>query len=348
MKAAVVTELGRLEIKEIEVPRLKAGGLLCRVLACGICGSDLRILEAGNPRVTFPAILGHELACEVVEVGSGVSGFRGGDRIAVGADVPCGACGWCGQGAGNCCEQNLALGYQFPGGFSEYCLLDPVVVAQGPIALIPNGVATEQAALAEPLACCLNGLERAGFAAGKSVLVIGAGPMGILLGELARASGASLAILCDLDPRRLAMAGFARVDHIVDGSNGLVSRIMEVTHGHGVDIVLTACAAPEAQELALELVARRGCVTWFGGLPLAARAIAVNSNAIHYKEISITGAHGSTPRQHARALEWIASGQIDVSLLITHRFPLDQIHEAFEAVRHRLGLKVMVLPHRGS
>jgi L-iditol 2-dehydrogenase len=344
--AAVLTGLEQIEIRPQTVPPVTAGTLLLKILACGVCGSDVRIFHHGHSRVHYPAIPGHEIAAEVVAVGKNVSQFQVGDKVSLGADIPCGRCRWCQNGQSNCCEQNYAMGYQFPGGFAHYCLLDEMMVQYGPIARIPDGLDIEQAALAEPLACCLNGLERVAFKPGQSVLILGAGPIGIMLAQAARAFGSPLVILADVDGRRLEMAGLAGADYLLDtATSPLIAAINDITKGRGMDVVFTACPSPAAQEEALKVVGTRGTVNFFGGLPGDSAPIALDSNLIHYKEITITGSHGSTPRQHALALDLIASGRINLAGLITHHFPLAQIEQALAAARSRAGLKVMVLPH---
>lgn len=346
MKAAVVNGPGDMTVKTVQIPKVGEESVLIKVLFCAVCGSDIRIFDSGNKRVKYPAIIGHEMAGEIVEIGRGITNFKVGDKIAVGADVPCGRCMWCQNGMGNCCDENYAIGYQFQGGYAEYCLLEPMVMRYGPVCRIPDGVNPEYAAIAEPLACCINGLERALFTAGKSLLVIGAGPIGILLARLARAFGAWLIMLADINTKRLEMASIAGADHLIDLSHAdLYKIVMDITKGKGADVVFTACPSPAAQEDSLKVVAKRGCINFFGGLPQNSRNIEVNSNHIHYNEVYVTGSHGSTPRQHALAMDLIGSKRIDVADLITHHFTLEKIHEAFDTVRKQIGLKTMVVPN---
>ncbi|MFA5138756.1 MAG: alcohol dehydrogenase catalytic domain-containing protein [Elusimicrobiota bacterium] len=346
MKAAIVQGKNDMVVKDVPTPGVVPDSFLLKVHACTVCGSDLRILESGNDRVKVPAIIGHEISGEIVEAGPGLSGFRVGERIAVGADVPCGRCDWCLNGMGNCCDTNLAMGYQFAGGYAEYCLIEPTVVRFGPVARIPDGVDMEHAALAEPLACCINGLERVGLGPGQTAAILGAGPIGIMLVKLAKAFGSEWTLLADIDPGRLQQARLAGADSYLPcgDAEAFVSGTLEATRGRGVDVILTACPAVEAQELALRIVAKRGRVNLFGGLPATARDIRFSSNLLHYREASVTGSHGSTPVQHARALELIASRRVDLSGMVTHRFPLDRIHDAFAAAKARLGLKAVVRP----
>ena len=347
MKAAIVEALGKMCVKDVPVPAVKDESILIKILACAVCGSDIRIFDSGNDRVKFPAIIGHEIAGEVVKVGKGVKGFNIGDRVAVGADIPCGRCKWCQNGMGNCCADNYAMGYQFQGGYAEFCLLEPMAVRYGPVCRIPENIEAEHAALAEPLACCINGLERVFFSPGKSLLVIGAGPVGIMLIKLSRAFGAFKTLLCDINENRLdKAAAVCDPDYLIDSSKAnFEEAVMEITKDAGADVVFTACASPDAQEDAVKVIAKRGFVNLFGGLPQNARDMRMYSNQIHYREAYITGSHGSTPRQHAMAMELIASKRIDLVGLITHRFSLDKIDNAFDVVRKQAGLKAVVFPH---
>ncbi|MCC2686420.1 MAG: L-threonine 3-dehydrogenase [Paenibacillaceae bacterium] len=178
MKAAVLERLEQMTIKEVEAPAVPDDGILMKVHAVGICGSDIRIYHHGNSRVTLPQILGHEAAGQIVAVGKSVNKFQVGDRISLGADVPCGECVFCEAGIGNNCQINYAMGYQYPGSFAEYVLLNKMVVNFGPIHKIADHIPYEEAALAEPLACVLNGLELSDVKIGDTVVVLGAGPIG--------------------------------------------------------------------------------------------------------------------------------------------------------------------------
>jgi len=345
MRAAVLEQLNKLAVKEVPDPQIGAGEVLVRVRACAVCGSDVRIYHHGNPRVKPPQILGHEIAGDVVAVGAGVGRFKVGDRVATAADVPCGVCEYCRAGMGNNCAINYALGYQFQGGFAELLPLNRITIDYGPVHHIPQGMSYETATLAEPLACCLNGLERSFLKPGESVLIIGAGPAGILLAEAATALGATLVILAQRSQARLELAKKFRADaFIATAEQDLAAAVRELTGGRGVDIAITACASAEAQEQAPALVRPRGRVNYFGGLARGSRPISLDSNVIHYKECYVHGSHGSVPRQHRVALDLLARGRVKVEGLITHRFPLARIAEAFEAQEQRHGLKVVVEP----
>lgn len=345
MKAAVLKELKHIELQEVPTPEVDAESVLIRVRACGVCSSDIRIMNHGNPRVRPPQIIGHEIAGDVVAVGEKITKFAPGDRVAVGADVPCGECEACEAGVGNNCKINLAIGYQFQGGFAEYILLEPKVVRYGPVHKIPDQLSYEQATLAEPLGCAINGYEVVGFRPGDTVVVIGAGPVGCMLVELGRFMGASRVILVERLRERLEMARRFRADVFICTQDGdPVERVLEETGGEGADVVFTAAASVEAQEQALRMLAFRGRLNLFGGLPAGSRPIALDSNLIHYREAVITGSHGSVPRQHRFALELLARGLVPGERFITHRFSLDDIHEAFRVAAAGEGLKVVVQP----
>ena len=342
MKAAVLEALEKLTVKEIEKPCIKEGEILLKVKACAVCGSDIRIFHHGNPRVKPPAIIGHEISGEIVEVGEGVKNFKKGDKIAVGADVPCGECFYCQNGLGNNCPINYAIGYQFPGGFSEYMVLNSLTVRLGPVHHLPKGISFAEGALAEPLACCLNALELSHFHPGVEVVIFGAGPIGCMLIEVAKALGAKKVIVTQRSEKRLKMAEKFGADVVISSTDPeLINKILRETDG-GADIVLTACPAVEAQALAIKVVRNRGFVNLFGGLPKGSPLLSIDSNIIHYKEIYLHGSHGSVPRHHKLALELIALGKVKIKNYISHRFPLDKIKEAFTMAESKEGLKVIV------
>lgn len=345
MKAAVLEDLKRLSLQSVDNPVLDDDSIILRVRACAVCGSDIRIYNHGNPRVKPPQIMGHEIAGDVVAVGANVTRFAVGDRVAVGADVPCGACRPCESGLGNNCRTNLAMGYQFPGGFAEYVRLERRVVNFGPVHHIPEGMDYDTASLAEPLACAINGYELTGLKPMETVVVIGVGPIGAMLVELGRRMGAGKVIVVQRSRARLELARrFGADGYICAMDEDPVARVLEMTDGDGADVIFTANSSIEAQEQAVQMLAFRGRLNLFGGLPAGTRTMHLDSNFIHYREAFITGSHGSVPRQHAQALDMLARGYLDGSQYITHRFGLDAIHEAFDVAGRHEALKVIINP----
>ena len=350
MFAAVLTGLEQIDLQELPIPALEdEESLLLKVHACAVCGSDVRIYHHGNPRVQPPQIIGHEIAGEVVAVGSRVTQFRLGDRLATGADVPCGVCSWCRSGLGNNCAINYAIGYQFAGGFSQYMLLNATTLRFGAVHRIPDGLSYDQAAIAEPLGCCINGLEMCNITLGDTVVVIGAGPAGCMLMRLARSYGATKVIAVQRSRARLEAAEqLGGADLVICTQDGdPVDAVRAATGGEGADVVITANSAVQTHEQALQMARNRGRINFFGGLPKGSPAISLDSNLVHYKELMLTGSHGSVPRHHYLALQVLAAGVIDAEAYITHRYALSQILDAFAAAEAHDGMKVIVHPQEG-
>ena len=346
MKAAVLHGIGQMAVEDVPVPEIDDDSALMRVEAVCICGSDVRILHHGNSRVKPPAIPGHEAAGVIVKTGAHVENLRVGDRVSIGADVPCGECDWCRNGLGNNCEINYAVGYQIPGAFAEYMRLPKLICAGGPVARIADSLSFEEAALAEPLACAINGMELVSMSPGKTVVIIGMGPIGCMMIDLARTMGAGKVICIQRSKLRMEIARQYEADlYLASEETDIVRAVMNATGGRGADVVMTTCGSVEAHEQAVEMIAHRGYVNLFGGLGRDARAMSLYSNKIHYRESFLTGSHGSVPRQHKMAVKLLESGRVRVKPLITHRFPLSEIEAAFAVMESRQGMKIAVIPH---
>ena len=346
MKAAVLHGIDQMAVEEVPVPAVDDDSALMRVEAACVCGSDIRILHHGNPRVIPPTITGHEASGVIVSVGARVNGLKLGDRVSIGADVPCGLCDWCRNGLGNNCEINYAVGYQIPGAFAEYMKIPQLICAEGPISQFAHQLSFEEAALAEPLACAINGLELANMSLGKTVVIIGLGPIGCMMIDLARAMGSQKVIGIQRSAKRMEIAKFYNADlYLASEQVDVVRAVMEATSGHGADVIVTTSGSVEAHEQAVDMVAHRGYINLFGGLGKDVRPMSLYSNKIHYREAFITGSHGSVPRQHKLALRLLESGRVRVKPLITHCFPLSEIKEAFAVMESRQGMKIVVKPH---
>lgn len=345
MKAAVLEELNKIVVKDVPTPECDANSILLKVKACAVCGSDIRIFHFGNDRVKLPQIIGHEIAGVVEKIGANVARFKIGDRLAIGADIPCGKCSFCEAGHGNNCQTNLAMGYQFAGGFAEYVLLNQTVLDFGPVHKIPDNVSFDEAALAEPLGCVLNGLELSNIQLCDTLALIGCGPIGLMLLSVAKKMGATKIIAIEKNKARLEQAKLfgADITVCIDDEDP-IQRVLEETGGLGADVVITANSVPSTQVQALKMAKNRGRVNFFGGLAHGKSEVTLDTNLIHYKELFVHGTHGSVPRQHQKALDLIASGVIDTKKFISHRFDLDQIGEAFAAAENYLGLRVIVHP----
>jgi L-iditol 2-dehydrogenase len=344
MKAAVYLGKDRMEVRETPTPRPDAGSVLVKVRSCAVCGSDIRIFRHGNARVSPPRILGHESSGEIVEAGANVTRFKAGDRVAIGADVPCGECGFCEAGMGNNCRINYAMGYQFEGSFAEYVLLNKTVVNYGPVHRIPDSVSYDEAALAEPLGCVLNAAELAGIRLGDTVVIIGAGPIGCMIIPVAYMSGAARVIVVQRSrPRMEAAKRFGADVYICSSEEDAISRVLEETAGLGADVIFTANSSPQTHADALKMAKNRARVNLFGGLAEGS-TVTLDTNIIHYKELFVMGAHGSLPRHHRQALELIAAKRPDIRPYISRHFALDDIGEAFAAAEGHQDMRVIVKP----
>lgn len=346
--SAIWDSPGNLFLKKRVLPNLRPGEVMLKVESCAICGSDLRILRHGNARVESGQTVGHEISGVISAVAEGVKKWRVGDRVSVGADVPCGECPHCKSGRPNCCDINYAIGHQFAGGFSEYLVLNELTLNLGPVKKLKPETDFDCAALAEPLACCLNGYERGLMQDGRTVVIFGAGPIGMMLGMLGLfAYKAPMVILIDPNQKRLKKAlEIGAATHVLDPKNiDVVKFVLEITAGAGAEMIFTACPDVKTHEQAIAMVAKRGVVNLFGGLPSTSPSVQFNSNFIHYREAYITGSHGSTPEQHARAVDLIEAGVLPIQRLITHKFPLSDINQAYDTAASGDAIKVIVKPH---
>ncbi|MCW2902310.1 MAG: Alcohol dehydrogenase GroES domain protein [Streptosporangiaceae bacterium] len=346
MRVARFYAPGDIRLEEAPEPHAQPGEVKIRVRNCSTCGTDVKIFRYGHHHIVPPRVMGHEVAGEVVEVGASVTGHQVGDRVQVIAAIPCGNCAECARGRMTVCANQESMGYHYDGGFADYMIVPAKVLAVGGVNPIPEGVSFAEASVAEPLACVLNGQELARVGEGDDVMVIGSGPIGCLHVRMARANGAARVFLADLNPARLEQAAsLVKPDAVICSANtDLVQAALDLTEGRGPDVVITAAAAGAVQEQALRMAARSGRISFFGGLPKDDPIISCDSNLVHYRELTIVGANGSTPAHNARALELIASGRVPVGDLITHRMPLDAVLDAIDVVARGEAVKVTVEP----
>ena len=347
MLAAFLTAPSRVELADVSMPPVPDGGLLLRVDACGICGSDLRRWREGPALGTLPGTPGHEVAGTVVEVAPGQTRFAVGDRLAIAPDIHCGVCFYCQRGLFNLCDHLTMVGITpgQPGGLAEYMPLSAEMLRHGIVHLIPPGLETTHAALSEPLSSVLATQHKLGVSPADTVLIIGAGPIGCMHIAAARARGART-IISQRSATRREMAARFQPDLVIDPQEqDLVAAVRAFTEGRGADIAICANGVAATQAEAVQAVRKGGRVVLFGGLPKADPMTHLDGNRIHYGEIEVHGAFSYHPTMHALALEVLARGQVPAELLITDRFPLSQVGAAFEAASAGAALKVLVLPH---
>ena len=337
---------GDVRVEDAPEPVPGPGDVKIRVRSCSTCGTDVKIFRFGHHHIVPPRVMGHEIAGEVVQVGADVNGWRAGDRVQVIAAVPCGRCGECRRGRMTVCPNQESMGYHYDGGFAEYMVVPAKVLAVDGLNRIPDNLAYAEASVAEPLACVLNGQNLARVGPGDDVVVIGSGPIGCLHVRLARARGAERVFLVELNRQRLDLAaGLVHPDAAICAQEvDPVDAIVKATEGRGADVIITAAASGAAQEQAIAMAARQGRISFFGGLPKDKPTITCDSNLVHYRELTIVGANGSSPAHNKEALRLIAAGDVPVTDLITHRLPLDATVDAFGIVARGEAIKVTIEP----
>jgi len=347
MKAGVVEELGRVEVRVVDEPQLLPGSIKVKVHACAVCGSDMRIFTKGDPRATLPRIIGHEIAGEILEVGKAVANqFQVGQRVCVAPIHGCGVCRYCRKGMGNICiDPQPSIGYASSGGFAQYIVPPASVVRAGGVNCIPDNLSYAEASMSELLATCVNAQGKLRIAFDDTVLIMGAGPAGCMHIQLARAQGARRVMVAQRSPYRLEMCQRFGPDMVINSAEeDLVARVKEETDGLGADVVIVAAPSTQGQEQAFELVAPGGRVSFFGGLPKDNHHITISGNTVHYRECEIYGASSSLGYQNALALSLLSTGKVEAGKYITHRFDLDDIAQAFQVVLDKNGVKVVVFP----
>lgn len=346
MKAAVLKGIENLEMEDISRPTPSPQEILIKVKACSICGTDIRVYHHGHKHMRFPRIIGHELSGEIIEIGKRVEGHKLGEKVAIAPAIPCGRCHYCRRGIQSMCINLTAIGYHYDGGFAEFMVVPEDAVRNGCINTIPSELSFEEAALAEPLACAINGQQLSQIGLGNTVVVVGAGPLGCIHLHLAKAKGACRTILVELSRERIDFAKkFAFPDIVINpSSENAIQRIKEETEGRGADRIIVSCPSGKAQEESLSMVAPRGIINFFGGLPLDNPFIKFNSNLIHYGEFYVVGTHGSAPYHNELALSLISQGKVRIKELVTHRLPLEKLEEGLALAESKKGMKVLINP----
>lgn len=336
MLALQIREVGSLGLVNTPKPALRPHCLLVRVAASGICGTDPHILHGLYP-ANLPLIPGHEYAGVVEAIGDGVDGFAPGDHVAVDPNIVCGVCGFCRRGKVHLCKNLIALGVNIPGGFAEYCLV-PVSQAYK----IPDSLPLAHAALAEPVGCCLRGVDLSGIVSGDVVLIFGAGPMGAIILQLARMQGASHVIVVDPQERRRKRASALGASWTIDPAKDDAARAVRDQYPDGVNVVFDCSGNIAAVRQTLQAVMRGGTVMLYGVCHKDAN-LDVNPFWVNDNEITIRGSYNN-PNTMARALDLLVSGRIDAEAVVTHRMPLKNGLEAFQLNGGAECLKVMIEP----
>lgn len=345
MLAAVFRGPGELEVAEIETPKVGADEVLVKVGANTVCGTDVRILRGEKTRgIGRDVVLGHEISGHVAEAGRDVRGYEAGAPVVLAPSLACLRCFYCKRGMENLCLNKRIVGNVIDGGLAEYVLVPAEAVANGNLFVAREDLPSEQLALAEPLACCINGLANYRVEVDDVVLVMGAGPIGLLHLQLALLAGARTVIVSNPSGLRRAFAEELGAHVTVDPRDeDLAAVVAEHTDGIGADVAVICVGRPRLVNDALRAVRKGGRVNVFAGLAGAGWA-EVEANVIHYNELVMTGASDSRRRDYDAALRLIESGRIRAGRMVTHRFPLAEAERAIETAAKGEGIKVAVVP----
>ena len=345
MKACIFHGPGHISVDDVPDPKPGPGEALLRVSAAAICHSDIRVYR-GQKKARPGVVPGHEMAGVIEAVGEGVEGIRPGDRVVVCPILACGRCEFCTQGKRNRCPERRTLGYDEDGGLAELMLIPQALLALGHVFPVPAGLSLEIAALTEPLACVLNSLETCRLRAGHDLLIVGAGPMGLMHLLLARLMGAAHLMVTEPDSERRTWAQRLGATEVVDpGREEMPAAALAATDGRGFDAVVVTAGLPALLGEALASARRQGVVTLFGGFP-PDTSVPFDPNIIHYGEIVLTGSQSTTTDQYRRALRLIPRLP-ELAALLTHRFSMLEATGAYESRLAGKGLKSVVLPGGG-
>ncbi|MGW5877941.1 zinc-dependent alcohol dehydrogenase family protein [Nocardiopsis terrae] len=329
MRAAIITEPGSLTVGDRPEPEPAPDGVVVRVGACGICGTDLHIADGEFPPSPYPLVPGHEFAGTVTAVGDRAPGqLRPGDRVAVDPSLFCGHCGYCRAGRGNLCANWGAIGDTVDGAFAEY-----VAVPAANCYRIPDSMSMREGALVEPLSCAVHGVRRIGVEVGERFLVVGAGTMGLLLQQLLQRSGARVTVV-DRNTRRLALAADL-------GAEATATDAAEAG-GEGFDAAVDVTGSPQAIEAAFTSLRRGGRLLVFGVADEAAR-VSLSPFRIYNDEITVVGSM-AVLNSYGAAVDLLASGELRTAPLLTDALPLEKFPEALAMMRSGAGVKIQVVP----
>ena len=331
---------GKVVVEEVTRPEAGYGELVVEMKACGLCGTDVEKIR-GEYTASMP-VLGHEAVGVVASVGKGTTGFKEGDRVFPHHHISCGSCHYCRRGNETMCAEFRRSNLD-PGGFAEFFRVPASNVSAGAVLHIPRGLDFELAALTEPIGCCIRGIDKTGANRKDSVLVAGAGPVGMMHALLLRGLGADV-IVSDVIEARLRFAEEARVGRVINAGKGdVVRQAKEMTGGRGPDLAVVASGSPKAIVQALGAARKGGKVLLFG-VPTKGSVLDYDISDAFNSELTIVTSYGTTEKETKRALRLLASGDVDFAPLITHRLPLEDFDGAVEASLTGAAMKVLIHP----
>jgi len=343
MTAAVLYGKEDVQIETVDVPEIGRGDVLVRVRAALTCGTDVKVFRRGYHArmIVPPALFGHELGGDIVAMGKDVRGFKMGQRVVAANSAPCGECFYCRHNQENLCEDLLFNN----GAYAEYIRIPERIVRRN-MYEVPDHVSYQDAALVEPLACVLRGLEESGVRAGDTVAVIGLGPIGMMFVRLAKAVCNARVIAIGRRPQQLLRASRMGADETVLNCDGadVVGPVHEMTGGRGADVVIEAVGLPEVWQLAIKLLRRGGVVNFFGGCPDGTN-LSLDTNLLHYSELTCKASFHHTPALIRKALDLVSRGYVGAKDFVNHSEPLTNLLQVMQhLMSHNGHLKTAIIP----
>lgn len=342
MLAAVLYGKEHVEIEKVAVPQLGSGDVLVRVRAALTCGTDVKVFRRGYHArmIVPPALFGHELAGDIVAVGSAVRNFRVGQRVVAANSAPCGECYYCKKNNENLCE-NLLFNN---GAYAEFIRIPSRIVERN-LYEIPDHVAYQDAALVEPLACVIRGIDETGVRAGDTVAVIGVGPIGLMFIRLLSLRGCRVIAIGRRRPQleRAARLGAETTISILEEKD-VAAAVRRATSGYGADVVIEAVGTTETWQQSVQMVRRGGVVNFFGGCP-SDTVVQLDTQLMHYSELTCTASFHHTPAHVRKALEAVCAGYITALDFVTGEEPLSNLNEVLSYQLHKNGaVKTAIIP----
>ena len=339
MKSAVFYKKGDLRVQEMPTPTPQADEVLIKVMACGICGTDVHIFHGDEGAAATPAgtVLGHEFSGVITAVGSDVTEFAPGDRVCVDPNKLCNDCYYCKSGIGHFCEHMTGIGTTVHGGFSEYC-----AVPQSQVYRIPDNATYDMAAMTEPVACCVHGIDMCNISCGDTVAIIGGGMIGLIMLQLAKLSGAAKLILIEPVEEKRAAAKKLGADLCIDPMNENVEDVLSKNNVGRIQVVIECVGKIATIQQAIAIAGKKSIVMMFG-LTAPNVELPIKPFELFKKEIVLKASY-INPYTQKRALDLIASGKIDVSSMIYAREPLSKLPEILENPALRSKGKVIIHP----
>ncbi|MGE9993454.1 alcohol dehydrogenase catalytic domain-containing protein [Peptoniphilaceae bacterium SGI.137] len=332
------------EVMDIEKPICGSGDILIEMKAVALCGTDKRIFTGAKTKgVRKDSVVGHEISGKIVEIGDKVKGYRIGDRVAVANVIPCGNCEACLSGRENACMNRQALGYEFDGGFAEYVLIPKIAIQKGNVIVLPDDISYTSGALIEPLACCIRGLKNVGTQFSDTVVIIGAGPIGLMHVQLSRAVGAGKIIVSEPDGNKRERALEVGATRVVNPEkDSLYDIVMEETRGCGADRVVMAIGVNGLVNEALKIAKKGGSVNLFAGFAKG-KTSEIDPSIIHYNELTVTGSTAYKRSDYRESAEMVFSKRIDLDALVSKTYEIEDFHQALEDHMSGKFLKIVIV-----